>query len=911
MQYSSPRAVDGWGGTALRNSVAQPLADRLLLAVDAGVLGIVCVAPMFFGGRHDLGRLVFVALVAVTAFAWFVRQAILPAACRVRTAANSVLLAAVALVTLQLIPLPGDLLALVAPRNAELLPLWNAGAEPASFGEWRSLSLIPQQTAKSLAMLISYGLLFVVVAQRIANTQDVWRILRAIAAASVVMAAFGLLQFYTSDGRFFWFFEHPYRSAAHCPLGSFVNRNHFAHFLVLGVGPLAAWLLQAWESRHTDAHTTRTRSRLAAAGASLRATSLAAHVASGALVAALVLVLFAIFRSLSRGGAVALLVAASVLVGIYVVRRIVKPKFIVGLAFLAVLLVVVLSMSGQYERVVARLDDLTGGSLEIMDQNQARRKIWAANMAAIRAGWLTGSGAGSHREIYRAYLPESLNQEFTHAESGFLQIATENGIGGALLLTCGLGLCAAWGMACFRKSSTKEEVICFGAAAAGLAASAAHSLVDFVWYIPACMSVTIVLAACLLRLAQLSQPPAVTTIPRPNQMRRANWCIATALVAIAGAWCVRSFVGPGIAAVHWDRYLRASVAKTELARKQMADLVANRAVESAVDERLLNDMMLGHLEQVVAADPNFARGQLQLAAKLMARFENQQQSAKNAIGLTQVREAAIGGGFASPDQRRAWLQRALGPNLTLLVRARAAAQSAVQLCPLQGEGYIYLAYLSFLDDGIGDHADALVAQALAVRPFDADVLYAVGEREFLAGNFASAVEAWQRSFIHPGPHQAKIVYYLAGHVPAAGFLETFHPDWFTLRDVWTRYRQIGQPADLRTVLDYATAAADRQTREANSIRPEFIWAWLAAMHADLGESDAALQCLERAYAAHPRQYSIRYQLGRALIDAGRFAEAEPHIRWCLARRPADGALKAAIDSINRYRLAERRAEVGS
>jgi hypothetical protein len=166
-------------------------ADRWLLRlVDAGLLGVIIVAPYFFGGRHDLGRLVYVALVAATATAWFVRQAMRPTSHWKDTAAFGVLLLAVGLLILQIVPLPTAWVDWLAPRNARLLPLWHAGGGSTAglLGQWNTISLVPHETTKALAMLLAHGLLFVVVAQRIESVVDVKRLLRWTGVSAVLMA---------------------------------------------------------------------------------------------------------------------------------------------------------------------------------------------------------------------------------------------------------------------------------------------------------------------------------------------------------------------------------------------------------------------------------------------------------------------------------------------------------------------------------------------------------------------------------------------------------------------------------------------------------------------------------------------------------------------------------------------------
>ncbi|HEX5471749.1 MAG TPA: hypothetical protein VFW73_07665, partial [Lacipirellulaceae bacterium] len=71
---------DAWGFGGKPAKADDSPADKLLRVVDAGLCGVIFVAPYFFGGRHDMGRLLLVSFIAVTAIAWFIRQAMLPAA---------------------------------------------------------------------------------------------------------------------------------------------------------------------------------------------------------------------------------------------------------------------------------------------------------------------------------------------------------------------------------------------------------------------------------------------------------------------------------------------------------------------------------------------------------------------------------------------------------------------------------------------------------------------------------------------------------------------------------------------------------------------------------------------------------------------------------------------------------------
>ena len=150
------------------------------------------------------------------------------------------------LLALQLAPLPAGWIGRLAPRTADLLPLWSGTASPGELGVWNTLSLAPQATRLALAMLLAYAVLFVTVMQRLRREADVVRLVKWIGISSGVMAAIGLLQHIVPNGKFLWVYEHPSRDAGERLSGAFANSNHFAHFLSLGAPALAAFATQVF-----------------------------------------------------------------------------------------------------------------------------------------------------------------------------------------------------------------------------------------------------------------------------------------------------------------------------------------------------------------------------------------------------------------------------------------------------------------------------------------------------------------------------------------------------------------------------------------------------------------------------------------------------------------------------------------
>ena len=121
-------------------------------------------------------------------------------------------------------------------------------------------------------------------------------------------------------------------------------------------------------------------------------------------------------------------------------------------------------------------------------------------------------------------------------------------------------------------------------------------------------------------------------------------------------------------------------------------------------------------------------------------------------------------------------------------------------------------------------------------------------------------------------------------------------------DVVTRRHRL---ADLDAVLAYSAAATERETQKKGGIPPAFVWYWQSLFYRDAKCEEETLACLERANACDSSQFAIRHDLAKALEAAGRFAEAEPHFRWCVARKPQYSSLTYALVKVTKQRLARR------
>ena len=952
----------------MHRTTKQALDALLLQVVDGGLAGVIFLVPFLMGGRHAVGQLILTVLAVIAACAWAVRQCLCDDTAWRPTRAAPLLVAGLGLVVLQTIPLSPAALAFLSPQAAEMLPLWNLPeTSPTALGCWSCVSFAPAETQAGLVLFLDFILLFFVTLQRIRHIEDIERLLRWCALSATCMAGFGIVQYFSSNGKFFWFYQHPFSSTFDVIKGSFTNRNHFANFLALGIGPLIWWIQDTSRSRHSRRSHKQETGRLSSPVGSVSASR--PELPTYLLALALGVVAFAGLLSLSRGGIASMFLAATIgTVACYWMSTI-GGRFLVALGAVGLLIVASLAIFG-FDRVSKRLDDFAAGSLERLDSGSGRRTIWTAAAKTIPNFLPLGTGVGSFREVYPMYLDAVVDEdfEFTHAENSPLQVAVETGMIGLGLVLAGIVFCTAWCIGGVRPSNATRLRTCTVAIAASLAASVAHSLVDFVWYVPACMAIVAILAACAQRAAQLSgegrgarserkvtsdqwsatsetnhkseiidvclvNEPASNpiwlffrpAIGRPRIIGRANvnrnqkcprpspfaphpsslaWMATAAAFSIVGFWMITNDVGPAAAQPYWDEYLIAR----HTAQNQL--LAKNSAMTDAAVQR----RWIACLENTIRWQPTHPRASLALAETHRRLFDILQTDAENQMSLANIRDAAMQSRFSSRKALEEWLLRAIGKHWIHLEQAFRYTRRAMAITPLQGRGYVYLADLAFLYGADATAQKACLQQAMRVRPYDGAVLYATAGEALLAGD-ADQWLSYAKLAYKAGPRQQR--QFISDMANAAAteklpevidfILREFQPNLPCLRLLYNIAAKRCSVESLTPLIQHRAQKAEAETADVADREAAQLWIEAQRLHSRLQNDADALRCARQAVRCDAGNYEARFQLASCLVEQAAYTEAEPHLRWCLHRKPDDKnaenkfreALKGRLDSPRR------------
>ncbi|HIM29389.1 MAG TPA: hypothetical protein EYG57_07510 [Planctomycetes bacterium] len=831
----------------------------LEFVIDLCLVGVLFVVPLTMGGRGDVGKLLMTTLVAVAAIC-FAIQRLRSNGFRWRlTGVEIPALLGLAIVVLQIVPLGATVLRTISPELSRLLAGHGTGLP---FPLWDTISTNVYATQGAISVYLAYLLYFFLIVHRLQSLQDVEKVLRCIAGITVLIAVIGLLQRFAGNGNFLWLYQHPLRDTYGSVKGTFSNPNHFAHFMSLGIGCLIWWWMDG----------TRVWSNGGRANDSLLRKLLPFGIA---------MVLFATLLSFSRGGCLVISVTLALAVGMWWSLGRLNRRVVVAMALLGLPVLVGLSIYG-----AAQLSTEIGSLAEIRDVQKlanGRQALWSAMQSSGKRFLWTGSGLGTHQDVYRTYLPEHFEFNFSHGESGYLQLFEESGLLGICLLLFAISIVLRWARESFQGRMTSG---CIAAAIVpALAASLLHSFFDFVWYISGCMAVTIALLACLARVVQLERAasrsrPSDGTLSETRHRVPGMSYLAICSVAVAatllGVLVVKDRLPRALASPHWERYVRISSATSgEESKREQQDRLAS---------------MYRSLAKAIRLDPGNPRPRLRLATVSMRRFDVAQEFAENSMSIGQIRETVQLSGFKTKKELDDWLTRAFDAKIQLLRIAREQAMFVATTSPLQGTAYLHLAELDFLTPEDSRGMEPYIRQASLVRPYDAGVQFAQGAVAARKGDMDRARAHWKSAFVRDRETRIRIIRTLGPQLPAATFIEMFEPTTPDLGRLLALYNDLGIVTEADYVASRYVSSLEEDARKYHGEAAAEIW-WIAqSVHAELGDAARQTRAVEQAVKATPHDIVKRETLAGLYFDQQQFAQALVEYEWCVRRRPRDKSL---------------------
>jgi O-antigen ligase len=367
-------------------------------------------------------------------------------------------------VALQLVPLPPAAIASLSPHAGDLHSMLSIDRADG----WRPLSIDAQLTREGLETLIAAILVFWSV--RATCSRGGTRVLlRALTVGGFLIAMAAVAQRATAPHLIWWTW--PVKSTPALS-GPFLNRNHFAAWLLMATAAAGGYAFAHLHSHHRSITSPRRFVRdLLVEGTTLL------------LGACLITMTVTLFATTSRGAILGFGVALGA--GLVLSRRgsgsAGRARFSWGLG--AAALVVAVAVWRNAGPLAQRL---------IEGSPVSRVTIWRETLPIIRDFTWTGTGIGTYAQAMLRYQQTEPGILFNQAHSEYVQLAAE---GGVLVFVPAMGVLVTWLLLAGRRLGQERQGLSWirVGAAAGIAGVALQS----VWESPIRMMANAMLLATL------------------------------------------------------------------------------------------------------------------------------------------------------------------------------------------------------------------------------------------------------------------------------------------------------------------------------------------------------------------------------------------------------------------------------
>jgi O-antigen ligase len=386
----------------------------------------------------------------------------------------------------QITPLPGFVLGFISPDAAVVWEKsWPAASlvgSGSSLESWSSLAPYAYPVRMSIIRLTVYGLFFLGLIRVLNSQKRIELTIFLILAMGCFEALYGLIQAYSGSPQVLWFNSGSGRNAA----GTYINRNHFAGFMAMGMLLAAAYSAALSERRRGSSNTGKRRIGFRA--------RVSRFLSGEQLLNKRILILFGgavmgigLIFSASRGGIISAAGGLFCISLFFVFRRGHRRKGIIFLILFLITSAYALDIGVDY--VVGRFK-----TIDVAIEGRTRYAQKAMEMFADYK--VAGVGVGNFKYAFPRYQAVEDKEKFIRfAHNDWAQFLLEAGIiGMALLLAC-VAYYLYFSIRLWRKREDTFAV-CLGIAPiAALTAIGIHSFSDFNLHIPANFMILVAIMA--------------------------------------------------------------------------------------------------------------------------------------------------------------------------------------------------------------------------------------------------------------------------------------------------------------------------------------------------------------------------------------------------------------------------------
>ncbi|NQT03860.1 MAG: hypothetical protein HQ580_17675, partial [Planctomycetes bacterium] len=223
-------------------SIGTPLS-KFDTIIEKLLIALLVFMPLALGARTARSQEVVIGLSGVIVICFSLKLVFHREQRLIWTWAYVPILAFLLVATLQLIPLPADLLSVISPNTTmlktELLADLPSDGSGTPGLKSMTVSFYTNATRHDLRLVLAVAAVFVVVLNVFRRPDQIKRILMAIALIGGIIALIALMQDILGNNKIYWVIPSPHNTAYS---GPFVNHSHYGQFMSLSIGAAFGYL---------------------------------------------------------------------------------------------------------------------------------------------------------------------------------------------------------------------------------------------------------------------------------------------------------------------------------------------------------------------------------------------------------------------------------------------------------------------------------------------------------------------------------------------------------------------------------------------------------------------------------------------------------------------------------------------
>ena len=477
-----------------------PISEKI---IELGLMFVILFTPLAFGSVYVWAFSIMEIIVFSMLIVLVVRKGLMHGQ-QISFPFFFPIIAFLALILIQMTPLPPPMVKLLSPKTYELYcqtldgypkemredrgerqiiegresagqRLERGGEKKGVFENWRTLSVNSHATRTELFKIISYLGMFLLIVNYVDSKRKLVRVSSIIVFGGIVISLLGIAQKVAQAPKIYWFWEPLFKKDASF-FGPFVNPNHFAGYVEMVIPLSLALFIVKWRHLGKEQHRD-IRGFLVRMG-----TDEGCRLILFSFL--IILMVGALFVSGSRGGMISFLGSMVCLLSLLIKREKGKRNVFIVVGFLIGIFCFLIWIG--IRPLIEEFSSIQDISKDY--DIQYRFQSWKASAKLVEDFPLFGVGMETFSSIFPRYKTSDLQYYYLHLENDYLQLLCETGlVGFGIFLWFMLNLFRQIVLGFSRydgRQVSDTQYISFYGCLTGMVAIMVHSFWDFNMHIP-------------------------------------------------------------------------------------------------------------------------------------------------------------------------------------------------------------------------------------------------------------------------------------------------------------------------------------------------------------------------------------------------------------------------------------------